>query len=117
MCHCLDCQRRTGSLFSIAAFYARNAVRIARGETASFERPSASGFAVTFHFCRRCGTNLYWEPARLPDLIGLAVGAFAESDFPRPEQSVWMKDSHTWLDLPEGMACFEMNPPPRTPTS
>jgi hypothetical protein len=113
LCHCLDCQRRTGSAFSVAVFYERSQVRVESGTPASFARPSASGFPVTFHFCGCCGSNVYWEPARLPELIGVAIGAFADPGFPCPEQSVWTRDKHGWIDLPEGMTRFEVNPPPR----
>jgi hypothetical protein len=113
MCHCLDCQRRTGSAFSVAVFYERSQVHIEGGTSTTYERESASGFKVKFHFCDRCGSNVYWEPARLPQLIGVAIGAFADPDFPVPEQSVWTKDKHCWFSLPEGMATFEVNPPPR----
>jgi hypothetical protein len=116
MCHCLDCQRRTGSAFSVAVFYARDRVRVDCGTSVVFERGSASGFPVRFHFCGRCGSNVYWEPARLPDLIGVALGAFADPSFPRPEQSVWTKDKHEWLGLPEDMAAFTVNPPPHGST-
>ena len=114
LCHCLDCQRRTGSAFSIAVFYPREAVRIASGQPASFARPSASGHPVRFHFCGRCGSNLYWEPDRLPSLIGVAAGAFADPNFPPPEQSVWTQDKHGWLTLPEDMVQHAANPAPRT---
>jgi hypothetical protein len=112
MCHCLDCQRRTGSLFSIAVFYERARVSLPSGETGRYERDSASGFRVTFNFCRRCGTNLYWEPARMPDLVGVAEGAFADPNVPRPEQAVWTQDQHVWLGLPDDMPRFDQNPPP-----
>ena len=59
MCHCLECQRRTGSAFSVAVFYERGRVRVERGVSAVFERGSASGFPVSFHFCGRCGSNVY----------------------------------------------------------
>jgi hypothetical protein len=111
MCHCLDCQRRTGSAFSVAVFYSRDQVAIAHGAVASFERPSASGSAVNFHFCPRCGSNLFWHPARMPDLVGVAIGGFADPDFPMPEQSVWTGDKHHWVDLPEAMVKrFEATP-------
>jgi hypothetical protein len=113
MCHCLDCQRRTGSAFSVAVFYPREQVILASGEPISFERTSASGFPVRFFFCGGCGSNLYWEPARMPHLTGVAIGAFADPDFPPPQQSVWTKDKHAWIDLPPDMPAFEVNPPPR----
>ena len=113
MCHCLDCQRRTGSAFSVAVFYPRARVTLARGTTHSFERGSDSGFAVRFHFCPRCGSNVYWEPRRMPDLLGIALGAFADPKLPQPTQSVWTRDKHHWLALPEGMTEFELSSAPR----
>jgi hypothetical protein len=113
MCHCLECQRRTGSAFSVAVFYLREQVRIVSGSSGTFERDSASGYPVSFHFCRRCGSNVWWEPARLPELVGVALGAFEDPGFPRPEQSVWTQHKHEWLDLPAGMRTFAANPPAR----
>ena len=110
LCHCFDCQRRTGSAFSIAAFFARENVERVSGQAKSFERPSASGFAVTFHFCLECGSNLCWEPERLPNLIGVAAGAFADRDFPMPEQAVWGEEGHRWIGLPDGIPTHARNP-------
>jgi hypothetical protein len=112
LCHCLDCQRRTGSVFSIAAFYDRSRVTPV-GMSHTFKRDSASGKPVTFHFCPRCGSNVYWEAERMPHLVGVAVGAFAEPGFPRPEQAVWTRDKHAWLTLPDEVSAFDMNPPHR----
>lgn len=113
MCHCLDCQRRTGSAFSVAVFYQRDRIAVESGITNSYERDSASGFAVEFHFCVRCGSNVYWEPRRMPELIGVAFGAFADPKFTQPTQSTWSRDKHAWLVLPDNMTEYELNPPVR----
>jgi hypothetical protein len=55
LCSCLECQRRTGSTFGIAAFFSREVVSI-QGDSTSYDRPSDSGFLVSFHFCPRCGS-------------------------------------------------------------
>lgn len=117
LCHCQDCQRRTGGPFSVAAFYDRARVRIAHGAPRSFERPSASGFPVKFHFCGDCGSNVFWEPARLPHLIGVAAGAFADPNLCCPELSVWTKNKHAWVTLPDGMPTFDLNPPNPPPVA
>jgi len=111
LCHCLSCQRRTGSLFSIAASYERAEVIVTQGIRSTFTRGSATGLTVTFHFCPRCGTSVYWEPARTAHLIGVAVGAFAEPNFPPPEQAVWTSERHCWLEMPADMRRFAENPP------
>jgi hypothetical protein len=97
----------------VAAFFARDDLTVSNGISATFERPSASGFSVLFHFCPRCGSNVYWEPRRLPDLIAIAAGSFTEPRLPQPDQSVWTKDKYDWVMLPEGMPCFEANPTSR----
>ena len=113
MCHCTDCQRRTGSAYGIAAFFERDQVRVVQGVPKLFTRNSASGNLVSFHFCPECGSTVMWEPERLPGLIGVAVGAFADPCFPAPEQSVWTGCKHAWLSLPDAMPVFAANPPPR----
>lgn len=99
LCHCLECQRRTGSTYGIAAFFARNAVKV-EGRASPFKRPSDSGFPVTFHFCPDCGSTVFWEPERRPDFIAVAVGAFADPSFPAPSQAVFDERRHPWVALP-----------------
>lgn len=112
LCHCEQCQRRTGSAFSVAVFYERDQVET-RGETTSYARSSASGFAVDFRFCPACGTNLLWYPARMPALVGVALGGFADRDFAMPEQAVWAAEGHRWISLPDHVPRFDGNPLPR----
>ena len=98
LCHCLSCQRRTGSTHSVAVFFRRENVAV-EGETRRFRRPSDSGFDVVFHFCPTCGSNLLWEPGRLPDRVGVALGGFADPAFPKPTQQVYEDCRHPWITL------------------
>jgi len=54
MCHCLACQRRTGSAFGIQARFPANRVQMA-GRFSDFVRISDEGEQRTFHFCPDCG--------------------------------------------------------------
>lgn len=98
LCHCLDCQRRTGSTYGIAAFFPRERVR-AEGRASRYERSSDSGHAITFHFCPDCGSTVFWEPERKPEAIAVAVGSFADPSFPAPTQTVWSERRHPWVVL------------------
>jgi hypothetical protein len=96
LCHCRECQRRSGGPFGVAAFFPREAVA-ARGEWREFRRPSDSGFDVVFRFCPTCGSTVLWEATRLPDRIAVAAGAFADPAFPPPGQAVYGEHRHAWL--------------------
>jgi hypothetical protein len=98
VCHCKACQRRTGAIIHSGAFYSKSQVRI-EGESKTYRRQGASGFEIRFHFCLNCGSNVYWESDRTPDYYGIAVGSFADPEFPAPTFSVWEESMHGWLGL------------------
>lgn len=96
LCHCYECQRRTGSVFGVAAFYPRGHVT-PQGEAKRFTRSSDTGFDVNFYFCPDCGANVYWETARKPDVIAVAIGAFADCNFSAPQKIVYEEHRHPWV--------------------
>jgi hypothetical protein len=97
-CHCVGCQRRSGSPFGVGAYYPQDLATI-RGESKTFNRPTDSGHPFVTHFCPECGTSLYWYAMRNPGLIGIAVGAFGDPAFPSPVRSVWEQSKHAWIDI------------------
>jgi uncharacterized glyoxalase superfamily protein PhnB len=99
LCHCLECQRRTGSTYGIAAFFPREAVAVS-GAALLYSRTGDSGFAVDHHFCPTCGGTVYWEPQRKPGFLAVAVGAFADPAFPAPGKSVYGHHKHPWVTTP-----------------
>jgi len=115
MCHCVDCQRRTGSLLGVAAFFERSAVTVADGRAKTFTRNSVVGRFVTFHLCPECGSTVFWEPERMPQLTGVAVGAFADPSFPQPKQSVFTTSKRAWVGLPGEMRAFATMPSTGSP--
>ena len=97
-CHCIDCQRRTGSAFGVAAYYPADAVTVS-GAARAYSRPTATGGTVTTRFCPVCGTSVVWSTAKHPGLIGIAIGAFADPQAPRPLRSVWEQSAHPWAEI------------------
>jgi hypothetical protein len=98
VCHCLACQRRTGSAFGVQARYSRGQVQI-EGPSSSYTRLGDSGQIITFHFCPGCGTTVHWELAHCPDMIAVAVGAFADPTFLPPQFSVYDSRRHPWVAI------------------
>ncbi|MGE3302965.1 MAG: GFA family protein [Hyphomonadaceae bacterium] len=96
-CHCTECQRRTGSVFGVGAYFAHGQVAIS-GAASSFLR-EVEGRPFRTFFCPTCGTSVYWETAKHPGGVGVAVGAFADPCFPPPSRSVWEQSAHAWVAI------------------
>jgi hypothetical protein len=100
VCHCLACQRRTGSAFGYQARFYRSDVTIT-GPATAWSRTADDGEATyTFHFCPECGTTVHYGAADEPTEIAIAAGAFADPAFPAPQRSVWESRRHAWVTLP-----------------
>ncbi len=99
VCHCLACQRRTGSAFGAQGRFPRDRVRIT-GRSSEYVRVSDAGEARTFNFCPECGATVYYSLASTPDVVAVALGAFADPSFPAPGFSVWEDRQHPWVTLP-----------------
>src|SRR5215467_104170 len=70
MCHCLECQRRTGAVISNQARFRREQVNFA-GKATAWMRTAESGNALTFHFCPTCGSTVYWEGEGFPGYVAV----------------------------------------------
>ena len=99
LCHCRECQKRTGGPFGVAAFYPEAAV-ITEGASTTYRRTGDSGEEITFHFCPTCGTTVWYQGGPMPDAIAVPVGLFTDPDFPPPKFSVWEARKHPWVTIP-----------------
>jgi hypothetical protein len=99
VCHCLACQRRTGSVFGAQARFRREDVAIA-GESRAYVRVGDEGSRVTFHFCASCRSTVHYGIEGREDLIAVPVGAFADPEFPAPGYSVYEDRMHCWVRMP-----------------
>jgi len=100
VCHCLDCQRRTGSAFGAQARFALDSVEVV-GETREYTRLADSGKRVTFRFCPSCGSTVCYQLEAVPGVVAVPLGAFADPAFPAPKVSVYEARKHAWVGLPE----------------
>jgi hypothetical protein len=100
ICHCLACQRRTGSVFGQQARYPKEQVKIS-GQATRWARPSDDGGEAAFYFCPVCGSTVYYEFEGLEAFWSIPVGVFADPEFPAPWVSVYEGTKHPWVHPPE----------------
>ena len=99
MCHCLDCQRRTGSAFSAQARWPADQVAI-EGESRTWTHLADSGNKITHHFCPECGSTVHYSiEGKFDGLVAIPLGAFADLNFPAPKFSVWEGRKHDWVAI------------------
>lgn len=98
VCHCLECQRRSGSAFSAQARWPLDAV-VFTGEPTAWTTTGESGKWATFRFCPTCGSTIAYEIEAMPGLVAIPLGAFADPTFPAPQYSVWEARKHAWVDI------------------
>jgi hypothetical protein len=100
VCHCLACQRRSGSAFAAQARFDAAQVEV-EGADSVYVRISDDGEERHFHFCPVCGATVFYVIPSAPELVAVPLGAFADPAFPAPTVSVWEERRHAWVGLPE----------------
>jgi len=98
VCHCYDCQKRSGSAFAVQARFTAEAVAVS-GEHKVYEHIGDSGSSASFHFCPNCGSTLWYHARPYHDLFAIPTGAFVDRDFPAPHFSVWEERKHHWVTI------------------
>jgi hypothetical protein len=74
-------------------------------------RVGDQGARFTFRFCPVCGTSLFHTEQGFEDRCAyVAIGAFADPNFPTPEVSVYGCRRHPWVQLPPGIAAYDTDP-------
>lgn len=102
VCHCLACQRRTGSVFGAQARFPTESVTIT-GPSKQFVRVGDDGGRITFNFCPHCGATVHYTIEGYEEHIAIPIGAFADPAFPAPMFSVYEGRMHRWIRMPEGI--------------
>ncbi len=108
VCSCLACQRRTGSVFATLANFP-TPFR-ATGTATEFLRVGDQGARFRFRFCPICGTHVFHSEDGNDESVSVAVGAFADPNFPAPGVSVYDCRRHPWVQLPAGIKTFQKDP-------
>jgi hypothetical protein len=95
VCHCLDCQKRSGSAFAAQARWPDDKVSLS-GEAKTWTRIADSGHKATYQFCPICGSTVAYVIEGWPGLTAVPLGLFADLSFPAPKFSVFEHRKHNW---------------------
>ena len=115
VCHCDFCQKRTGSVLAVQAYFPEGQCTEVSGDTQVYNGleidgvGSADGHSIDYHFCSTCGSTVFWK-VREPAMIGIAVGNFVDPDFTPPTREYYAKLRHRWIQPVASAETFETFP-------
>lgn len=109
-CHCLDCQKASGTGHTSNAYFAKEDVVI-RGEATGHTVISESGHDMTRYFCPVCGSRVYGYNAAKPGLISVQVGCLDDQSWYSPQAVVFTSRRHDWDITSDQIPQFDKMPP------
>lgn len=98
ICHCLDCQRRSGSAFAAQARYEKKAVEIS-GRASIWSAIGPSGERSSFFSCADCASGGWFINGGQPELVAVPLGTFDDPSFPAPSFSVYASRKRSWVSI------------------
>ena len=117
-CHCDFCLRRTGGVYPTMAYFAKDQIVEISGERSVYNgkvengEAGPGGLVNRYNFCPTCGSTVFYVfeevpqgifpgafERMLPDAIAVAVGSFADPDFPPPTFHSNPELRPTWLQI------------------
>lgn len=102
VCHCSNCKRRTGSAFGISTYFQKSNIVEQLGETQVYAfHHAAWRHDQERHFCKACGTTLFWFVSTRPQSVGIAGGCFADDPLGEPTALAAYPQKLSWVDHPQ----------------
>ena len=104
VCHCDDCQRQSGSAFSVNLIVHESQLTVS-GDLRTYEERGEAGDAVYVRrrFCGDCGSAMVSEMVQAGGAVAVKAGTLDDKADVQPMVEVWCVDKQPWVDLP-GMA-------------
>ena len=110
-CHCKFCQRATGSAYLVEPIFHRRCFQIILGKPTTYTHVSeGSGKRVTVNFCSTCGTKLFLDLERFPEIFGVYGGTFDDPNWfdrtPQTSRHIFLNSAQRSTVIPAGFRAF-----------
>ena len=105
-CHCLNCQRQTGSAFVINLLIEGDRVELLAGEPQPVDVPRDDGSSQRIHRCPTCRVAVYSQYTN-PEVLFVRAGTLDEPRGIAPDVHIFTRSKVDWVVLPESVPAFE----------
>jgi hypothetical protein len=105
-CHCLNCQRQTGSAFVVNVLIEADRVEVVTGELRQVDVPRDDGSTQAIFRCPSCEVALFSRYSH-PGISFVRAGTLDEPASVAPDVHIYTRSKLPWVAVPEGVPSFE----------
>ena len=106
-CHCLNCQRQTGSAFVINLLIEADRVDLLCGDPVPVDVPRDDGSSQRIFRCPTCQVAVYSEYGR-PEVLFVRAGTLDDPSEVEPDVHIYTRSKVGWVELPESTPAVEV---------
>ena len=106
-CHCLNCQRQTGSAFVINLMIEADRVELLADAPRQVDVPRDDGSKQRIFRCPTCQVAVFSEYGR-PEVRFVRGGTLDDPSGLRPDVHIYTKSKLSWITLPDSVPAFEV---------
>jgi len=115
-CHCINCQKHTGSGDSVNAVVPTDKFRITKGATRKYDDSATrSGRTLSRHFCENCGSPIYSQRNPNPGFVVVRAGTLDDKSGLKIVGNIWTSTAAAWSHIDPSTECHPENLPPPPP--
>ena len=115
-CHCTHCQKASGTGASHNALVSAGAVTFTAGKTKVYTDTAESGNTLYRHFCGDCGSPIYSQREKMPELMVIKVGTLYDTSGMKLTTNIWTRSARPWMHIDPAATNHPQNrpvPPPK----
>ena len=105
-CHCLNCQRQTGSAFVLNLVIEADRVELLGDEPVAVDAPRDDGGSQQIFRCPTCQVAVYSVYTH-PSAYFIRGGTLDDPRTLEPDVHIFVRSKVDWVTIPEGMPAFD----------
>jgi hypothetical protein len=106
-CHCLNCQRQTGSAFVVNLLIEADRVELLAAEPQPVDVPRDDGSNQRIFRCPTCQVAVFSQYTRR-DVYFVRGGTLDDPSSVEPDVHIFTRSKLDWISLPESVSAFEV---------
>jgi hypothetical protein len=106
-CHCLNCQRQTGSAFVVNLLIESDRVELVAGAPQTVDVPRDDGSKQKIYRCPECQVAVFSDHGR-PEVLFVRAGTLDDPAGVRPDVHIYTRSKVGWIALPDSTPAFDV---------